>query len=565
MGSQFKTERKGGKLYLKWFHDDGPAWAVVLAGVKALKGRTFDPIQKVWAVPDTAETLAAISALGFPLPDAGAVAPVAPESPARTHDKPPLAPLPWVGLEVDTTKAPYLRPYQVEAMQFLAHRNGRGLIGDGMGTGKTIQACGWAAINPHLRPVVIVTNQSTKKQWATALMRFGVVSPALVKGSWGKQLATPLILYGKTPRPIPTGTETVVVNWDIVADWAQAIAEFGPRILVADECQAMGNKSSKRTKAMQLLARNAEHFIPMSGTPIRTRPKQFWPTLNLIDPHGFPAERKFLFRYCGPKHNGFGFTFDGASHMDELHERLRPLMLRRMLEDVCKDVPDKTIVAVPVDADPALMGEYENALDLFWQGNRADMDEMRHKMAALTRTAFRAKEEACIAWVLEWLESNPDEKIIVFAWHRPVIAIVVERLRAAGHKPAQIDGGITGDARELQKEMFIADPACRICVANIVAAGVGLDGLQEVACNMAFLEFAPSPEDHRQAEARLYRSGQRRPVFAHYLLADGTLDMELVEIRDQRVSMISAIMDGKETGAGLDFLGELLARHGVGT
>lgn len=569
----FKATKTGKLLTIQWFHRDGVEWKKILDAVKILPGRTFDPVQKAWRCPATPDNLAALAALGFPEPvevapqDTSALdddlfgpRPTKPKPKKEPELLPELTPwvAPWLSRKVDIGAAKYLRPYQVEAMQFLSHLGGRGLIGDDCGTGKTVMACGWAAMHPVSRPILIVCTQTTKLQWSAALMKFGVVCPALVTGFWGRQLATPLILHGQTPRAIPPGTEAIVINWDIVSYWEDVLADYGFKIMVADECQAMGNLKAKRTKTIMRLAAKIPQFIPMSGTPMRTRPAQFFPILHLLAPKVFPAEYKFLQRYCGPKMNRGRLEYKGSSNEIELHRKVREIMLRREVQDVLKDLPDKIINVVPVEADAGLMREYEAQESTFWGMDANSPDAMREMLNNLAGTAYRVKENACIAWVEDWLEENEGKKLLIFGWHRSVVNLLTQRL--SGHNPAQIDGGITGEKREEQKHKFINDPRCRILCANILAAGVGLDGLQEAASTEVFVEFAPSPEDHKQAEARLYRSGQTRPVTVNYLIAPGTIDEDLMEVLDTRRKMLSNILDGKSTD--LDFLGELLARRG---
>lgn len=550
---------------LRWKISGATEWRETLDAVKNLPGRTFLPRQKLWFCPATDENLQKITELGFlpVVPDIAtevslgtSEAKIGPPAERQAEDGPWVAP--WLRETVETKAAPYLWPYQVEAIQFLKHLGGRGLIGDDMGTGKTVMACAWAALNPANKPILIVCTATTKLQWAAALLKFGAVSPATEKTLWGLQLAKPLLLHGRTPRPIPPRTQAIVCNWDILADWLPVLQELPISIFIADECQAMGDPKSRRTKAATKLAKLAPSFVPMSGTPMRTRPAQFWPVLSLLDPDNFGNHRKYLYRYCGPKHNGFSLEFKGASNLPELHKKVRRVMLRREIGDVMKDMPKKIVSVVPVEADLVM---YQAEAQGFWAAaaEGADMAELRNRLTALGRTAYLAKEQSVLAWLRGWLDESETEQIVVFAWHRAVVEKLL--LELADYGVARIFGGMTATEKEEQKNLFVGKRA-RVLVANILAAGVGLDGLQETCANSAFVEFAASPEDHRQAEARLYRAGQTRPVTCHYLIAPKTIDEDCMETLDARRADFAAILDGKSP-SDLDFLGELLARQGV--
>lgn len=535
-------------------------WRETLDAVKTLRGRIFDSKQKVWRCPLIEENETQIKALGFVLVGGGDAVPVEYSEPTPTPEpeETEWTP-PWRDVPVETKGATYLWPYQVEALRFLRHLGGRGLIGDDMGTGKTVMACGWAATNPEEKTILVVCTATTKLQWAAALMKFGAVSPATERTLWGLQLAKPLLLHGKTPRAIPPRTQAIVCNWDILPNWLPVLLELPLAIFIADECQAMGNPKSLRTKAAMKLAKAARSFVPMSGTPMRTRPAQFWPVLSLLDPENFGNLKRFLYRYCGPKHNGFTMEFKGASNLPELHKKVRRIMLRREIADVQQDMPKKIISVVPVEADLSMYQAEAQEFYTLAAGGDADMAELRQRLTNLGRTAYLAKEQGVLDWLRGWLDESDHEQIVVFAWHRAVVEKLLTEL--ADYGVARIFGGMTATEKESEKARFVGRRA-RVMVANILAAGVGLDGLQETCANTAFVEFAASPEDHKQAEARLYRAGQTRPVFCHYLIAPKTVDEDCVEALDARRATFSAILDGKDT-SDLDFLGELLARQGV--
>ena len=98
--------------------------------------------------------------------------------------------------------------------------------------------------------------------------------------------------------------------------------------------------------------------------------------------------------------------------------------------------------------------------------------------------------------------------------------------------------------------------------ADDSASVSGIDGFQDVCSDVAFAEFSHTPNAHRQAEDRLHRSGQKSSVTSYYLVAPGTVDMDAVEVLDDRAKMLDGVLDGKEA-ADVDLLSELLERRGV--
>ncbi len=528
-----------------WFTKDKALWKEMLDLIKSLPSSSFSQATKEWLLPKDRRTTHYLQRWGY---FTGKYTPI-------IHPPKPYIP-PWKDMDLDTSKAPYLYPYQVDTMRFLTHNKGSGLIADTMGLGKTVQALGWASLHPKRRPLIIITTSSTKQQWARAVMQFNVMTPSTRKDSWGVQLGTPLILYGQSPQVIPQDTEVIIINWEILTYWLDQLLAMEPQIIVADECQAMGNPQSLRTRAAQQLVRKSKaNFIPMSGTPIKTSPMQFWAVLNLLDPELFPNYNKYLWRYCNPQKGYCGWTFKGSSNEAELFEKVNPLMIRRS-EEVLNLAP-KVISVVPVEQDSSLLSEYK-AQERSFESGQASREhlELQAELESLSNTAYALREKGTAAWIKDWLE-NTDKPLLIFAWHRAV----VETLKAELHKykPLTLDGSTPSKQRELNKLRFV-EGHCRVLIANIISGGVGLDGLQQVCQDMVFVEFAPSPEDHNQAEARLFRNGQKGTVRVNYLIAEGTIDEQKMRILDERRAMISEILDGKTMEDSGSFLTHLLGK-----
>ena len=74
------------------------------------------------------------------------------------------------------------------------------------------------------------------------------------------------------------------------------------------------------------------HKLLLTGTPIQNDVKEFWTLLNFIDPKNYDNLDEFLDEYGDMK---------SKDKIDELHEKIRPYILRRLKEDVEKSVPPK--------------------------------------------------------------------------------------------------------------------------------------------------------------------------------------------------------------------------------
>lgn len=433
--------------------------------------------------------------------------------------------------------------------------------------GKTVEALSWM-VYANAYPALYVVNAPTKLQWQGAYRKW--------VGATLKAYPDVEVLSGKTPHPL-SRDKSYIINWDILADWAGhyeydesaqqnifiadgPLTRVGFRLLVGDEVQAIGNPNSQRAEAFKSLAEIIPHVIGMSGTPAMSKPLQFWTLLSIVEPSRFKNYFSFANRYCDPQTNGYGTTYNGASHIEELHELLVQCMLRRTKSEVMKDLPPKVMEVVPLEVDDSSMEAYYEEEHNVFSENIADgeVGNARNKVAHLLRTAYALKEKSLLQWVEDFLESG--EKLLLFAWHRSVVEVLFEKL--SKWHPARIYGGMSPTEREEARLKFIEDDKCRLVVANIQAGGVGIDGWQAVCSCVAFAEFSHTPNYHRQAEDRLSRMGQTRSVTSYYLVCPNSIDMDAIEVLDKRAKMLDGILDGKET-ATTDLLTEILERRGV--
>lgn len=525
----------------------GSDFREVLSAIKALPVRTFDPGTKLWTMPPTDETIETLARCGFELPASLFEQASEPEEIEPGTEPWRETPLP----ELRIPEGLELREYQKDGIQFAIHNGGRVLIGDEMGLGKTVQALAYLSAFPEKRPVLIVTTASTKLQWHREFCKW-------VRTPEGK-LERSRVLAGKKPSRLDPNGYTYFINWDILDSWKEELLSIPWSVIVGDEIQAIANPSAKRTKAFRAIAKKAAHFIALSGTPIRSYPSQFFNVLSLLDPVVFDPKSRwsFLQRYCDPQYNGFGWSFKGATNTGELRKLLRPLMIRREKVDVLKELPAKVRVVVPLEVDD--LSAYNKA----HERARATLAKGGAKIAniktfdSLKNTAFEAKKHYVIGWIRSYLESG--QKLIVFAYHRAVVDFIYEAFRADA---VRVYGGVTGSARQEIVDRFQSPNGPSLLVGNIIAAGVGLN--LTAASATCFVELGWSPSDHLQAEDRVHRIGQEADsVYAYYLVAAGTVEEEIMELLDDRMTMVREILDGRSASED-DLLTELMSRYRAG-
>lgn len=427
-----------------------------------------------------------------------------------------------------------LYPFQVEGVWFTLRKRGRALIADEMGLGKTVQALCWIKAQETIPKTIIVV-------------------PAAVKYNWEKEIhkwipeASVSVAEGTKPHKV-TG-DILVINYDIIPKWTRHIKAFQPDALIIDEIHYIKNSGSKRTAAVKRVGKLVDHVIGLSGTPILNRPIEIINTIRLIDKKVIPNVHRFKYRYCGPKNNGFGIQFNGASNTKELHRILaESVMIRRKKKDVLKELPDKqrTFIGVHLENQK----EYEHASDNFLsyltehEGTeaavRASRAEAITKINYLKRMAAEGKMKAALNWIDEFLTSG--KKLVVMAVHKSIIDRLMARFPDISVK---VDGSTSAAEKTKAVARFQQDPKIKLLHGNVKAAGVGLT--LTAASTALFLEYPWTPGDLTQAEDRIHRITQMEKVNIYYLFGIDTIEQAIASRIDTKTKITDSVLDGEQT------------------
>jgi SWI/SNF-related matrix-associated actin-dependent regulator 1 of chromatin subfamily A len=437
--------------------------------------------------------------------------------------------------------------FQQEDVEQIERWKGRGLIGSEQGTGKTVVSLALIDRNPKWLPAVIVC-------------------PAHLKWNWQNEFRTHIdmeadILSGLKPDMDKLeGRKAVIINYDILYAWLPHLKYWKPKMVIADECQAVCAPSSRRTKALASLVEDVPHFIPMSGTPITNRTIEFWPVLNMLDQDAWPNRYTFGHRYCKPKRNPFsgGWDFKGCSKPEELNRILRQkYMVRRLKRDVLKDLPDKMFNTVKLKLTNKQMKEYRGAkeslrdwLRVNYSGGKKDAarSEAFQRVNVLRQLTADLKLPHVIEWIETFLESG--EKLIAFGWHRRIVQAVHIKFKQS----VLVNGDTPGRERQEAADRFNTDKDCNLYVGNIQAAGSGWSA--KACSNVGLMELPWKPADVGQTLDRAHGIGRGQAgitTSGWFLLADDTQDVKMLDLLAEKQKNLDRVLDGAEAGEGTVF------------
>lgn len=438
------------------------------------------------------------------------------------------------------------RPFQIEGIQFAEQSGGRCLIGDEMGLGKTIQALGFLKLHPELCPALFVVKAVAKLQWFSETIRW-----------CGLEYASQIIPDSKTP--IIPGFKTYIITYDLLRRLNEATkSSLNVKTVVLDECQQIKNHLSTRAKEVQMLCKNVEHIIALSGTPIKNNAGEYFTILNLLKPRRFPYYADFIRTYCDAYDSGWGTKVGGLRNADYFHTQTQDFIIRRTREQVAPEIPKISRNFFHVELQKKYEKAYQQAQEEleeeYLAEGEVDMQLAIVKMTKLRHIVGFNKINPTVDFLEEFLlDREPEAKIVVFTHHIDVtdtlISNIKEMLRANNLDVniQRISSDQSQDARAQAVEDLRNDIKSRICIASTLAAGESLN-LQFVN-DCILMERQWNPANEEQVEGRFLRLGridESKPVTGTYMIASGTIDEFFTELVEQKRAIVASTLDNKE-------------------
>jgi superfamily II DNA or RNA helicase/intein/homing endonuclease len=411
-----------------------------------------------------------------------------------------------------------LRPYQKVAVEYF-DKNERVLIGDQMGTGKTISA---------------IASVQHKKAYPCL-----VVCPASLKGNWKNEWET--WVKRRKVRIIEGWNHSnfrgsvLICNYSIITKHVDRLREKGFKSIICDESHYLKNGKAKRTKAVKKIARKVPNRILLSGTAVINRPEEIISQLKILGrfKENFGNWHSFVTRYCDAKKGRFGWDTSGASNLDELHEKLvRSCYIRRNKEDVLKDLPPKQFSSFQFELSNKK--EYEKAekdIAKFLKDKALEDPKLKKRLKKMNKVNAKRKKDRIAARIIQktlaaehlikinelrkltsegkideaisWIENflSTGEKLIVFAHFKDTISKIVERFDCPK---------ITGDVKSSRRTEIVEEfqnGEHQLLALNTQAGGVGIT--LTAASNVAFVEIPWTWAEVSQASDRCVYEGQK--------------------------------------------------------
>ena len=341
-----------------------------------------------------------------------------------------------------------------------------------------------------------------------------------------------------------------LINLENVA-W---LCDVSPKLvftnLVIDESSRFKDPSTKRFKALKKHLKEFQRRVILTGTPTPQGIADLWSQVGILD-LGARLETtltKFRDKYLQPdqmnRHTRVVYSWKPKLGADlQIQEKISDICYSLKAEDYL-ELPPLTNLHHSIELDKTARTKYDEL--------RKDMvvSIKKEKITAPTAAALANKllqftsgalynEEGEAQEVhrakLERLESIMEESsspTLVFYHFKHSL----QRIRLQFPEAVVLDDDNIEAWRRGEIRMLLAHPQ---------SGGIGLN----LQCNVGdtaqtvWFDLPWSSENYIQANARIYRQGQEKPVIIHHLIVYNSVDQHVVDVLDGKISTQEALLN----------------------
>ncbi|NXM24711.1 ZRAB3 endonuclease, partial [Oxyruncus cristatus] len=442
-----------------------------------------------------------------------------------------------------------LLPFQEKGIIFALQRSGRCMIADEMGLGKTIQAIAISYYYKNEWPLLIVVPSSLRYPWVEEMEK------------WIPELSPDdiTIIQNKTDVGGISTSKVTILGYGLLTSDAQTLIDTLYRqnfkVVVVDESHYMKSRNATRSKILLPIVQKALRAVLLTGTPALGRPEELFMQIEALFPRRFGTWSEYAKKYCNARVRFFGkraqWDCRGASNLEELHQLLSAIMIRRLKNDVLTQLPPKVRQRIPFDLPQAAaknlsatFAEWEKLMrNLNPDASESHFSQVMNLITRMYKETAIAKAGAVKDYIKMMLE-NDKLKFLVFAHHLSMLQACTEAAIENKVRYIRIDGSVPSAERIHLVNQFQKDPETRVAILSIQAAGQGLTFT--AATHVVFAELYWDPGHIKQAEDRAHRIGQSSSVNIHFLIAKGTMDTLMWAMLNRKAKVTGSTLNGRK-------------------
>ncbi|CAG5897210.1 unnamed protein product [Menidia menidia] len=487
-----------------------------------------------------------------------------------------------------------LREYQLEGLNWLTFNwyNSRNcILADEMGLGKTIQSITFL-YEMYLMgiegPFLVIAPLSTIPNWEREFRTWTELNVVVYHGSQASRKTIQAYeMYYRDPQgKIIKGVyrfHAVITTFEMILADCPELRSIPWRCVVIDEAHRLKNRNCKLLEGLKMM--DMEHKVLLTGTPLQNTVEELFSLLNFLEPERFPSEQTFMTEFGDLK---------TEEQVQKLQGILKPMMLRRLKEDVEKNLAPKEETIIEVELTNIQKKYYRAILEKNFSfltkgggggggGGGASVPNLLNTMMELRKCCnhpylINGAEEKIIEEFRDSHGGRTDvpemalQAMIQAAGKLVLIDKLLPKLKAGGHRVLvfsqmvrcldiledyliqkrypyeRIDGRVRGNLRQAAIDRFSRPDSDRfVFLLCTRAGGLGINLTAADTCIIFDSDW--NPQNDLQAQARCHRIGQSKSVKIYRLITRNSYEREMFDKASLKLGLDKAVlqsMSGRE-------------------
>jgi len=490
-----------------------------------------------------------------------------------------------------------LRDYQIDGVNWLAstwYKQHSCILADEMGLGKTVQIVSYIEhlyrVEKLHRPYLVVVPLSTVEHWRREFQGWTDMVCCVYHDRqrvWRDVMREYEWYFDDRPHTYDyLKFDVLVTTYDTLIGDFDIIGQIPWRVAVVDEAHRLRNQKGKLLECMkEISARGTLQYgfqsrILMTGTPLQNNTQELWTLLNFIEPYKFPSLEDFQ--------ANFG-NMANRQQVESLQQMISPYMLRRVKEDVAKDIPAKEETVIDVELT-SIQKQYYRAI---FEQNHAFLSMGSNRSVAPKLMNIQMELRKCCnhPFLLEGIEHRENEKafstlletgaldgksaeeqqqllnehgyiktsgkmvlldkllpklrseghkVLVFSQMVKMLDLISEYCDFRGFRHERLDGRIRGSERQKAIDRFETESDSFMFLLSTRAGGVGINLTAADTCIIFDSDW--NPQNDVQAQARCHRIGQTKDVRIYRLITSRSFETEMFDRASKKLGLEQAVL-----------------------
>ncbi|AND41408.1 MULTISPECIES: DEAD/DEAH box helicase [Cytobacillus] len=440
-------------------------------------------------------------------------------------------------------------PHQLEvAKQVVESMNGKAILADEVGLGKTIEAgliLKEYMIRGLVKKVLILVPASLVSQWAMELNSKFFIPAVAQRKSYVWEQCDVVVSSIDTAKRNPHRDIIYSLDYDLI---------------IIDEAHKLKNNKTKNYEFVQNLKK--KFCLLLTATPIQNRISEIFNLVSLLKPGHLGNESAFYENY----------KKDSRSLNDDAHlkELVNKVMIRNRRADTGIEWTKRQVETIPIEFSQAERELYEAVTELRGEGDWVSSSQFSvmtlQREACSSREAvyftlqnmLKRQEQPSIAFqeqiqylikkveavqqnskaqkALELIQ-NINDKVIIFTEYRATQMYLQWFLKQYGITSVPFRGGFKRGKKDWMRELFQKNAQV------LIATEAGGEGINLQFCNHIINFDLPwNPMRLEQRIGRIHRLGQEKDVMIYNFATKDTVEEHVMKLLYEKIHLFEKVI-----------------------